>query len=366
MNKNHKKAVSEQILPIDPLSSPFLLSLTFFATFAGFNIWRSTFHNYSVQVFQADATQIGTVFSLMSVPGVLAFSIGLVARKVQIYKLLIFACTLLGAGLIWISLAPTWNAVWPGIVAIGFGFTFFYPVINTLCLLDSAPETAAVRIGQLKSYGPLASIGATLLVILFLQAMAFGFRPFLAVTGTLVTGCGLVAALSMRPRRYTLIQGTFRLEPALWPYYTLNFLAGCRSALFKTFVLFLLVNEHGFEINSTALVILVGNLAGFFGYRLIGRIASRYRRSTVLSAVYAGVALIFLGFAVFEQITAGYAAVPIGFVAVFHRRAHRQLSQGTIHAPSPDQRFVDGPDAVLSSWGGDAVGGRYRVAVHGL
>ena len=247
MSKTYKKAVSEQVFNIAQLSSPFLLALTFFATFAGFNIWRSTFHNYSVEVFQADAAQIGTVFSLLSVPGLLAFSIGFIARKAQIYKLLIFACTMLGAGLVWISLVPSWHAMWPGILAISFGFTFFYPVINTLCLLDSAPEAAAVRIGRLKSYGPLASIGSTLLVILCLQKLAFGFRPFLALTGALVMLCGLAAAMGMRPKQYTLIQSRFRVAPALWPYYALNFLSGCRSALFKAFVLFLLVNEYGFQ-----------------------------------------------------------------------------------------------------------------------
>ena len=99
MNKTTKKTAVAEALHIHPPTSPFLLALAFFATFAGFNIWRSTFHNYSVEVFQADATQIGLAFSLMSIPGVLAFSIGLIASKAQIYKLLIFACAMLGIGL---------------------------------------------------------------------------------------------------------------------------------------------------------------------------------------------------------------------------------------------------------------------------
>ena len=71
------------------------------------------------------------------------------------------------------------------------------------------------------------------------------------------------------------------------------------------------------------MIILASNLAGFFGYRLIGRITSRYSRRNVLSAVYTGVGLIFLGFAVFEPDLDCHFIVFIGFIAVFYRRGHR-------------------------------------------
>ena len=36
------------------------------------------------------------------------------------------------------------------------------------------------------------------------------------------------------------MHGRFRFRIKLWPYYTLNFISGCRSALFKAFVLYLM------------------------------------------------------------------------------------------------------------------------------
>lgn len=212
---------------------------------------------------------------------------------------MIFSCTLVGVGLVWIGMATAWYFLWPGVLAISVGFTVFYPVINSLGLQFSASEKTLISMGRLKSFGPLAAIASLLLILFILQFM--DYRPFLILTGGIVFLCGMVAALNIRRIKYAGDKGNLSFKIALWPYYTLNFLAGCRSAIFKTFILFLLVNEHNLTIHRTALIVLIGSFCSFIGYRLIGKIANQYEPRNVLSLIYIGVALIFMGFNTFEQ-----------------------------------------------------------------
>jgi predicted MFS family arabinose efflux permease len=284
--------------PTARLPDPLLLGIAYFATFAGQSIWRSTFHNFAIETFQVNAQQVGFLFSLTGIPGVLAFTVGFVAKKVRIFPLLALSCTLVGLGLIWISLASHFNTLWLGVLSISTGFACFYPVVTSLCLLECEPRASAISIGRLRSFGPLAAIGSALLILHALPSL--GFRTFLLVTGTAVVFCGGATTLGIRNKEYATTQGSLRLKSNLWPYYALNFLAGCRSALFKTFVIFLLVTEHHFKIRGTAMIVLAGSLFSAIGYRLVGQLANRFDQRNVLSALYIGVALIFLGFSLLK------------------------------------------------------------------
>lgn len=280
--------------PTVRLPEPLLLGIAYFVTFAGHSIWRATFHNFAIETFQVNAQQVGFLFSLTAIPGVLAFTVGFFAKKVRIFPLLALSCTLVGLGLIWIGLVSHWNTLWLGVLSISTGFICFYPVVTSLCLLQSERKASAISIGRLKSFGPLAAIGSALLILHALPSL--GFKTFFIVTGTAVVFCGGVTTLGIRNKEYAIIQGSLRFKFRLWPYYALNFLAGCRSALFKTFVIFLLVTEYHFKIRGTAMIVLTGNLFGAIGYRLVGQLAHRFDQRNVLSAIYIGVALIFLGF----------------------------------------------------------------------
>jgi len=276
-----------------------LIWLAYFATFAGYAIWRSTFQNFAVEEFGVDAQQVGILFSIAGIPGALALAIALVARRVRIVLLLPLCCALVGGGLTWIGVAPAWQYLWPGVLAVSLGVACFYPVITSLCLLGTSTDAASIAIGRLKSFGPLASIGAALFVLYLLPH--FGVRSFLVVIGLTVLSAGAVAGIGMGGTAFAPIRGDLGFRIALWPYYLLNFLAGCRSALFKTFAIFVLVSEYGFQIHQTAMIVLAANGLTFLGYHLIGHAVHRYGNKNTLSFIYAVVALIFLGFSAIDS-----------------------------------------------------------------
>ena len=90
--------------------------------------------------------------------------------------------------------------------------------------------------------------------------------------------------------------GRLRFTLRLWPYYALHFLSGARSALFKAFVLYLMIHDYQMDIRGTALLVLAGNLSNSFGYRVVGFLADRYGARRTLAWVFFGVACVFVGF----------------------------------------------------------------------
>lgn len=80
------------------------------------------------------------------------------------------------------------------------------------------------------------------------------------------------------------------------PYYLLNLLAGCRSAIFQAFALFVMIKQFNLPIHGTAALVMMGYLSSFLGYRMVGRLLLRFSHRSVLTLIYLVVALNFLGF----------------------------------------------------------------------
>jgi hypothetical protein len=209
--------------------------------------------------------------------------------------LLIGACWLAGLGLAWLGNAGEWYELWLGVLGVSAGMACFYPILTSLQLLTKPTQRAGSALGRLKSLGPLSAIVAA--VLIHVAEPAPGIRNLLVVVGTSVVLGGTLAGLIIGRGRVVLMHGRLRIKSRLWPYYLLNFLAGCRSALFKSFAIFLLVSMHGFELQGTALLVVTGSLLTFVGYNVIGRLVEPWGRRTVLSRRSGAVTLIFLGFA---------------------------------------------------------------------
>ena len=274
----------------------FMLGTIYAITYAGFFVWRASFQNFAVEYFNLGATEIGFLFSLSAVPGVLAFGYGIAAAQVRVPLLLVFCAGCVGLGLIWIGLAAHEDLLWLGVLLISLGFTGVYSLINSLTILAARASFTARALGRLKSIGPFASLAVALVLFILFEVDSRGLRPVLGLTGLAVVLCGSAAALALRNRQFAIKRNVFRLEPSLWPYYALNFLAGCRSAIFKTFVIFMLVSEHGVALGPTALIVLAGTLLSAVGYRWIGWLGDRYDRRLVLACIYLAVVVIFICF----------------------------------------------------------------------
>ena len=142
----------------------FKIGVVYFALFLAHSIWRITLHNNAANNFGLSESQIGYVLSATYIPGIFAFSIGLVARGLQLYKLIVFAALALAVGMFMVSSTVELTVLVFSALLIAFGFTFFYTVANSACLLGSEGDRASYDLGRLKSLGPLAGFFAAIIV----------------------------------------------------------------------------------------------------------------------------------------------------------------------------------------------------------
>jgi hypothetical protein len=281
------------VISVSRPSAPFLFAAAYFTISMGFTIYRATLPGFALEAFDIEASQVGELLSVASIPGVFAFALGYIARGVRIILLFGAATFLMGAGLVWNGVSQTWELIWLGVFAINLGFMSFYPLINDLCIQENTAKTVAISIGRLKSFGALAIVATTLLLYVVEE---WNTRALLISTGLFILAVSVMAVYFLKFKAYARSQGNLRFRRYLWPFYLLNLLAGLRSAFFKTTVIVLLADLYSISNDKLAYIILAGSISSLIGYHLIGYLATKHRPENVLSFIYGVVTLVFVGF----------------------------------------------------------------------
>lgn len=310
------------------------IGMVYFALFLAHSIWRTTLHNQAVNNFELSQAQFGYVISATYIPGIFAFTIGLVAHRLPLYSLLVVSCLALAGGMFIFAATDIVTAtdqfllLLVATLLIAFGFTSFYTVANSACLLGSDGARAPYDLGRLKSLGPLAGFLAASIVIAMFAPASLGewlsvidlsdlarsiarllsfsqskpevdslqLHTLLVTLAFLLLLLGIYVGAAIRVSHAGRSLGRFNLRRGLAYYYALNFLAGCRSAIFQTFALFVMVKQYQLPISGTAILVMVAHVFGFLGYRWVGRMLCRFRHRHVLTLIYAVVAVNFVGF----------------------------------------------------------------------
>ncbi|MCP5128727.1 MAG: hypothetical protein H6985_03990 [Pseudomonadales bacterium] len=314
--------------PSSPAGALLGLGGIYFMLFLAYSLWRATLHNNAVENFGLGGDHIGYLFSLNYLPGVFCFLIGMVATRLQLYRLVVSSCTLLSAGLVLASLAHGFPGLAAGALLVALGFTVFYTTASALCLASGPDNAVASALGRMKSLGPLSGLAAAVVIIwvfapeqarevisalgstdsvdsvrlalqLFAEQPRIDFEKLdtlLVIMAFLLILAGLLFGRTLAQRAEGGSYGRLRIRRELAVYYALNFLAGCRSAIFQAFALFVMVKEFHLPVHATAALVLAGNICSFLGYRCIGRAVVRFQCRAVLTVIYFLVMCNFLGF----------------------------------------------------------------------
>jgi hypothetical protein len=262
-------------------------------------------------MYDITPVQMGLAFSLVAIPGLFSATLGFIGARVKLLFLLSVSFLLIGLGLLAPGLPAVINALFHiridltipmlagCLLLLHTGFAAYYPTINTIFLLGVEANQAVKRLSSLKSIGPLAgAIGAGVILLLMSKGSYFSK---LAVIGFAVILVGILCISTLPSSEYAKKQHRLRLKKKLLPYYLLNFLNGCRSAIFSTFVIYYLITEMNFKLGATATIVLTGNVLTFAGYQYIGRLARRFDPANLLAVLYLVMCLNFLAFMVIKN-----------------------------------------------------------------
>lgn len=305
-----------------------VIAAVYFLLCLAHSIWRSTLQNHATENLGLSGQDIGLLYSLTYIPGAIAFTFGMAANRYPLHNLLYAAFVLVAVGLMVSGVAGGFYSLALGALLLTLGFTGFYTLANAVYLIASPAEHCVTALGSLKSMGPLAGLvaGLTILMIFapfqfsdIVQVAAnedsgyltlslielFSAKPKVepAVVELLLLGLGATLLLispiilaRMRRARVEISNGHLILRSSLIPFYLLNFIAGCRSAIFQAFAIRVMVKQFNLPIHSTATIILVGYFLSFLGYRAIARALNSLCHRTVIRVIYLTVAANFLGF----------------------------------------------------------------------
>lgn len=260
----------------------------------------ATFHVQAIENLGFSNTQISIIYSLISLPGLLAILVPKIVGRFSSKKTTSCLCILVAISIILVSHAQQWLVIALAMIAIATGQILIYTIACTLSTETADNSAAAQRnLARLRSYGPLATLSASILIIVLL--------PFTSYKLLFISQACLLVAVAVYTFKYskwypTKIRTTkIRIDPSLWSYYLMNFLSGSRSALFKAFVISLLVREYDFNMSGTAWLAIASGIASFLGYRLIAELSLRLRPRVILGFVYTLVGFLFIGFALIKS-----------------------------------------------------------------
>lgn len=273
-----------------------------------YQVWRSLFNNFAVDELGVRADQIGLIQSVREIPGLLGFTVGLLAVMLTEMRIAGLSVVLLGLG---ISLTGSATGFWgltASTVLMSVGFHYFMPANSSAVLQLTGEDEAPEVLGRLTSLNALAALAGAGLVFFALGPL--GFRRLFGITGAVVAVGGVVAFIWSSRRSFLRESGDeeHELEAApplqrtplrrrYWLYYALQFLMGSRRHIFTTFAVFLLVRKYGVRAETVTTLYLANNLVGTFLYQHFGKIIARVGEKRALTVTFLLLIFVFLGYA---------------------------------------------------------------------
>jgi len=260
-------------------------------------------HNFIVERLGIDPQELGIVEALREVPGFLNFLFlaAMVALSLRISATLSLA--LIGVG---IALYTQIDSVLSFALLSVFwsiGFHAWIPISQTLVLNMAPRGEKGKALGFLRSVDSAAWLA--IIAVSYFAYPLIGYNGLFAIAGgSCLIGAAFIARVKTREPK----QGAqpMLLRRRYWLYYALQFLQGCRKQIFITFAIFALVKVHGMRVETTLVLVFINQLLITLTGPLVGRLIDRLGERIMLSISYAGLALVFLGYGLLDNLNALY------------------------------------------------------------
>ncbi|MES9944073.1 MAG: MFS transporter [Candidatus Thiodiazotropha sp.] len=278
-----------------------LLLLMAIAVPLSFAAWQTLLNNFAIERAAFTGREIGILQSLREIPGFLAFAVVFLLLLIREQRLAYISLALLGVGTAITGLFPSVIGLYITTVIMSIGFHYYETLQTSLALqwIDKArsPET----LGRLIAAGSFASIITFGLIWLLDDLLGLDFQWIYLIMGGLTLVIVLIAwlAFPLFPQK-TEQHKHMVFRKRYWLYYTLTFMSGARRQIFVVFAGFLMVEKFGYSVSQIALLFLINATINVFLAPRIGRLIGRIGEHRALLIEYAGLVLVFCGYALVE------------------------------------------------------------------
>jgi hypothetical protein len=274
----------------------FLILLSIAAA-AGLQAWQTLFNNFAVEAASLEGYHIGIIQSVREIPGFLALLAIYVLLIIKEHRLSALSILFLGLGLGATGFLPNFMGLLLTTLVSSFGFHYYETTKKSLTLQHFDPKTAPWVFGKQTSVSAASNIVIGLFI--YVVTFTFSYSQIYIIVGGFVCAIALWGIFQNPATSTTVIQHKKMIfRKKYWLYYFLTFMSGARRQIFMAFAAFLMVKKFEFTIQEITLLFVLNNIIGYFLAPLIGKSIIRFGERKVLSFEYAGLIIIFLGYAV--------------------------------------------------------------------
>ncbi|MCU7853599.1 MAG: MFS transporter [Candidatus Thiodiazotropha sp. (ex Monitilora ramsayi)] len=281
-----------------------LLLLMAVAVPLSFAAWRTLLNNFAIERVAFTGQEMGILQSLREVPGFLAFGVVFLLLIIREQRLAIVSLALLGIGTALTGFFPSILGLYVTTVIMSIGFHYYETLQTSLTLQWIDKSQAAETFGRLIAAGSFASVVTFALIWLADDLLQLDYQWIYLLMGGLTLVIVIIAWLGfpLFPQQ-TEQHKHMVLRRRYWLYYALTFMSGARRQIFVVFAGFLMVEKFGYSVSQIALLFLANATLNVFLAPRIGRLIGRIGERRALLLEYAGLVLVFLGYAVVESAT---------------------------------------------------------------
>ena len=273
----------------------FLILVSIFS-YMSFQMWRSLFNNFAVEIGGVNAAQMGIIQSVREIPGFIALFVIILLIFIKEQYLALLSLAIMGLGILITGFYPEFLGILMATFLMSMGFHYFETLNQSLTLQHIPIKHTARFLGQVRSYGSLAGIIGILIVL--------SLKPFLSYTVLFVLAGSLVFfGVIYSYIHYPLFTAKIPqkkkmfLKKQYWLYYVLTFLSGARRQIFIAFAVFLMVKHFSFSVTTISILFFSNSLINMFWAPIISKMIDAWGERVVISIEYSGLIFVFLGYA---------------------------------------------------------------------
>ncbi len=294
----------------------------------GFAVYVGVFQNFLRDELHARELQLGTLESLREIPGLLAALmagtlVALAESRVASLGLAICAVGIAGTGFAreyapLIAITVFWSV----------GFHLWSSVQSAITLALAKGLEGGRHLGRMSAISAVATIaGLGISFAVSKLAPGIGYNAYFIVAGLAILGAaGLCARLSTHAEGGKRSRLVLRKEYGL--FYLLTFLEGCRRQIFSIFASFALILVYKVPVANMLLLQFVNSIFISITAPAMGKWVDQVGERKPLTFYAIGLILVFLGYAIFQNVGALYAlflldnilfSFGVGFTTYLHR-----------------------------------------------
>jgi len=260
-----------------------------------FVAWSALLNNFVVEMAHFDGEKIGILQSLREVPGLLAFTIVFVLLLFRQQTAAYLSLFLLGFGTLITGFFPSALGLYTTTLIMSIGFHYMETLHNSLSLQWIAKEKAPSFLGKLSSLRSFIGLGTLGSVYVLMQLYHVSYEMLYILFGGITILLGVVAWRGFEHFKEDVIQEKkLFLRQKYWLYYLLTFLAGARRQIVVVFASFLLVEQFGFSVQNTVLLLIANTIINMLCAPYAGKLIERFGEKLSLRFEYLSIIAIFI------------------------------------------------------------------------